>query len=198
MVTCVPMSPLPLMARWVSTALPNTSARTAKCISSRRSAGGRERHCSERAGTLFCPTHLLQRKCAAGWQRLNRLHLTRMSLPSPRSGTPAPLAGCCLSHRGLSSTGLPGKVALAPARGAQERPRRVRARPALGSLPWHDAPEMIVCTVDCQKILRCAIQHTRFFFFMRYANYKPLTRLECQNFLQPAHVMAGMHPPKLA
>jgi len=33
---------------------------------------------------------------------------------------------------------------------------------------------------------------------MRYTNYKPLTRLECQNFLQPAHMIAGMHPPQPA
>src|SRR5713101_4080797 len=171
MVTCVQMSPLPLMARWASTALPNKSVRTAKCISSRRSAGGRERHCSERAGTFFCPTHFLQQKCAAGWQRLNRLHLTRMSLPSPRSGTPAPLAGCCLSQRGLSSTCLPGKVALAP---------------ALGSLPWHDALEMMVCTVDCQKILRCAIQHTRFLFFKMLCAkiFKHASKLS-ENFTSP-------------
>src|SRR5262245_32756586 len=89
----------------------NRSARTARCISSRRSAGDRERHCSERARPLFCPTHLLQWKCAAGWQCLNNLHLPRMSFPSPRSGLPAPLGGGCLSQQELSSADIPRNAA---------------------------------------------------------------------------------------
>ncbi len=154
-----------------------------------------------------------------------------MSLPSPRSDTPAPLSGYCLSQRGLSSTGLPGKVAPAPARGAQERPRRVHARPALGSLPWHDALEMMMWTVDCglwtvdcglsEKFTLCDTTHKVLFFkmlcakitkhtsklsenftshsmliifcfLMHYMEYEPLTRLECQDFLQPAHIFIGI------
>jgi len=33
---------------------------------------------------------------------------------------------------------------------------------------------------------------------MYYINQEPLACPECQDFLQPAPLMAGMHPPKLA
>ena len=87
---------------------------------------------------------------------------------------------------------------------------------------------MMVWVVDCQKILHCAIQHTRFYFskccmqkyptipancrkffhfpsmrvihcfFMHYINCEPPLRLECQDFLQPTYMTAGVHPPKPA
>jgi len=53
----------------------------------------------------------------------------------------------------------------------------------LGPLLRHDALEMIVQTVDCQKILHCAVQHTRFNFSKCCAPKYSSTPANCRKIL---------------
>ena len=159
------MSPLPSMARWVSDGLAEQVG---------EDSGGAFHPADQwwigRGTAASVPGPFLLNSPPAA-EVCCRLAASQWSPSDPNVTAFSPVWHPCIRWADAAST--TGIIKHKPTQGNRTSPSsevrrsdrsRVRARLALGALPWHDAPEMIVCTVDCQKILHGVIQHTTFYF----------------------------------